>query len=83
MDEQLGLRNDLALVGQGLKPNLVQGIGRVIYQLLQEKFIVAVESVEHQAQQLVDLRLVGVGLDLRIAIRHLTSNFCKNLTAPN
>mmetsp|Transcript_30206 Transcript_30206/g.85326 ORF Transcript_30206/g.85326 Transcript_30206/m.85326 type:complete len:434 (+) Transcript_30206:932-2233(+) len=65
VDEQLGLGLQLALVGEPLKADLVEGIGGVRDELAQEDLLVAVEGVDNQGEQLVDLRLESKGLSLR------------------
>merc|ERR1719420_2032950 len=64
VDEELGLRLELCLVGEALEPDLVQGIGRVGDELTQENLLVAVEGVDDQGEQLVDLRLKGKGFSV-------------------
>ena len=44
-------------VGDRLEPQLVAGVGGVRDQLAQEDLLVAVQGVDHQVQQLLDLGL--------------------------
>jgi hypothetical protein len=57
VDEQLGLRCQLALVSKTLVTDLVQRIASVRDQFSQEDFLVAVERVDNQAHKLIDLSL--------------------------
>jgi hypothetical protein len=70
---KLWLAFQLALVGQRLELDFIQGIGTVTDQLPAKDFLVAVEGMDDQTQQLVDLRLEGERLHLRIPFRHLAS----------
>ena len=53
---------DQPVVGQRLERQLVEGIARVAQQLAQEHLAVAVERVDDDPEDLVDLRLKGVFL---------------------
>jgi hypothetical protein len=48
-------------VGQGLEAQLVGGIARVRDQFAQEDFLVAVQGMDHQVQQLLHLGLEAQG----------------------
>ena len=50
------------VVGQRLEPELVRRVGRIGDQLPKKDFLVAVERMDHQIQQLSDLGLESVGL---------------------
>jgi len=62
--QALGVGVELGLVGKTLIANLVQGIRGVGNHFSQEDFLVAVERVNDQAQQLIDFGLESKGLDL-------------------
>ena len=47
---------------EGLEAQLVAGVGRVGDQLAQEDFLVGVQRVRDQVQQLLDFGLEGMGL---------------------
>ena len=57
---------ELRGIGQGLVPDLVQGVRRVGDQLTKEDLLVRVERVDDEGHELGDLRLEGEGLDLRV-----------------
>lgn len=70
-NEELRLSIELALVSQALEPDLIQSIRSVANELTEENLLVAVECVDDQAEQLVDLRLECEGLRLgHLHIRH-------------
>lgn len=56
-NKELRLRVELALIGQTLESDLIQSIGGVADQLAEEYLLIAVECVDDQAEELVDLRL--------------------------
>lgn len=58
VDEELGLRIELALVREALEPDLVQGIGGVGDELAEEDLLVGVEGVDDEREQLVDDELI-------------------------
>ena len=60
-DEEVRLRLDLLRVRDGLVTDLIQGIGGVGHQLTQEDFLVAVEGVDDQGHQLLDVSIEGEG----------------------
>mmetsp|Transcript_85951 Transcript_85951/g.240539 ORF Transcript_85951/g.240539 Transcript_85951/m.240539 type:complete len:294 (-) Transcript_85951:7-888(-) len=55
LDEKVRLSLDLLRIGDGLVPDLVQGVGCVGNQLAQEDLLVAVEGVDDQAHQLLNV----------------------------
>ncbi len=66
LDEEVLLSLELGGIGEGLIPDLVEGVGRVGDQLTEEDFLVRVECVDDQAHQLSDLGLEGEGLHVRV-----------------
>ena len=56
-DLQRGLVPEQLGLGDGAEAQLVERVRRVGHQLAQEDLLVAVERVDDQAQQLLDLRL--------------------------
>ena len=60
LPEQLGL-------GHGAEAQLVQRVGRVGDQLAQEDLLVAIERVDDQVEQLIDLSLERMGLPLAVS----------------
>ena len=61
-DLQIAVALVETVVGQGLEPELVRGVGGVGDQFPEEDLLVAVERVDHQIQQLPDLGLEFVRL---------------------
>ena len=60
LDEEIGLGLNLIRVCDTLIPNLVQGIGSIGDQLAQEDLLVAVEGVDNQRHQLLDVSIEGL-----------------------
>ena len=58
---RLGVVLEQRRVGQRLEAQLVAGVGGVRDQLAQEDLLVAVQGVDHQVQQLLDLGLEAEG----------------------
>ena len=56
-DLQVGVILEQSGIGQRLETQPVAGVGRVRYQFPQENFLVAVQGVDHQLQQLFDFGL--------------------------
>ena len=55
LDEEIRLGLDLFRIGDGLVPDLVEGIGRIRNQLAEKDFLIGVEGVDDQAHQLLDV----------------------------
>ena len=68
-DPELAVAFVESIVGQRLEPELVRGVGRIGDQLPEKDLLVAVERVNHEIQQLLDLGLEPVGL-LRLHLGH-------------
>merc|ERR1719284_1185027 len=62
LDEEVWLRLDLFWVGDGLVPDLVEGIGRIRNQFAEKDFLVGVKGVDDQAHQLLNVGIEGEGL---------------------
>ena len=60
MDVELRVGIQDRLVGEGLVADLVQSIGGVTDQFAKEDFLVGVEGVDNQGQELINLRLCKV-----------------------
>lgn len=77
---QLWVALEHSLVGKALKANFVQCIGGIGDELTQKYFLVGVESIDNQRQQLVDLSLKGEGLYFpRHGCKMLDSVSCEGL----
>ncbi len=66
-DDDLQVRIALVVIGmrERLEAQLVRGVGRVGDELAQEDLGMAVQRVDHEVQQLLDLRLESARLGLR------------------
>ena len=62
VDAKVGIALEQRAVGERLEAQLVAGVGRIRDQLAQEDFLVAVERMHHQVQQLLHLGLETQGL---------------------
>ena len=78
-DLQLGVVLEERLVGERLEAQLVAGVRRVRDQLAQEDLLVAVQGVDHQVEQLLDLGLEAQGL-FRGGVVHRSPRLIPNLT---
>lgn len=61
LDLQLGLRIEDGRIGEGLIADFIEGIGGVGDQFSEENFLVGVESVDNEGEELVDVCREGVG----------------------
>jgi hypothetical protein len=66
MYEEFGASIQFGLVSQRLVANLVDSIRRVGNKLTEENFLVAVESIDDEAHQLVNFSLEGKSLSVRL-----------------
>jgi len=70
-DQQLAAALEKLRTRQRLEPQLVQRVRSVGNQLAQENLFVAVERMDHQLEQLLDLRLKAHGLRLGLRLRRV------------
>merc|ERR1719284_1066076 len=59
LDEEIRLGLDLLWIGDGLVPDLVEGIDRIRNQLAEKDFLIGVENVDDQAHQLLNVCMEG------------------------
>ena len=70
-DPELRIVLEEGRIGQRLEAELVSGIGSIGHQLAQEDFLVAIQRVHHQVQQLFHLGLKAERLSLSCHGRHV------------
>ena len=83
LDRQLAMAFHQRRLRDRFEPQLVQRIGGIADQLAQEDFLVAVQRVDHQVQQLLDFGLKSQRLlQCRIARTHRCSSSPSDLRRP-